>query len=96
MRGHRPANLSETTGFMTAVQDHVFSTNDCKKHVLKDPNFTNDICRKCREKLGTIQHITSACHALAQLSKSSSHHRPARTDYQMRTVKGTINAVLEI
>jgi hypothetical protein len=47
MRGHRLANLSETTGFMTAIQDQVFNTSDCKKHVLKDPNITNDFCRKC-------------------------------------------------
>ena len=51
---------------MTAIQDQIFSTIGCKKHVLKDPNITNDIYRKCREKLGTIQHVTSACHALAQ------------------------------
>jgi hypothetical protein len=91
MRGHRLAKLSETTGFMTAIQDQVFSTNDCKKHVLEDPNITNGLCRKCREKLGTTQHITSACHALAQDDYS---HRPSRIDYQMWTVKGTINAVL--
>jgi hypothetical protein len=51
---------------MTAIQDQIVSTNDCKKYVSKDPNITNDICRRCREKLGTIQHVTSACHALAQ------------------------------
>jgi len=51
---------------MTAIQDKAFSTNDCKKHALKDPNITSDIFRKCREKLGTIQHITSACRALVQ------------------------------
>jgi hypothetical protein len=40
----------ETTGFMIAIQDQVISNNNYKKHILKDTNTTNDICRPCREK----------------------------------------------
>ena len=40
------------------------STINYKKHILRD--FTDDIFRKCREKLETIQHISGACSALAQ------------------------------
>jgi hypothetical protein len=53
----------ERTGFMIAIQDKVISTNNYKQHILKDLNTTN-ICRKCRQKLETIQHITGACCAL--------------------------------
>ena len=37
----------ETTGFMIAIQDHVISNIYYKQHILKDPNTTNSICRKC-------------------------------------------------
>jgi hypothetical protein len=42
--------VPETTGFMIAIQNQASSTKYYKKHILKDPNTTNDICLKCREK----------------------------------------------
>jgi len=37
----------ETTGFMIAIQDQVISNIYYKQHILKEPNTTNSICRKC-------------------------------------------------
>jgi hypothetical protein len=34
-----------------------------KKYILKDNDITKDTCRKCREKLETLQNVTVArCH----------------------------------
>jgi len=79
--------LSEKSGFMTVIQDQVFSNNDHKKHVLKDPNITNDIFRKCRENLGTIQHTTSACCALAQGNYIHHQNQVAIIVHQELTIK---------
>jgi hypothetical protein len=38
----------------------VIITNNYKKCILKDPNITDDACRKCQEKSETIQDITGA------------------------------------
>jgi hypothetical protein len=65
----------ETTGFTTAIQDQVISIKNYKKHVLKAPNITNDIYKKFKEKLQTIQHITSTCRALAQGNYTDHHHQ---------------------
>jgi hypothetical protein len=40
----------ETNGFMIHIQHHVITTTNYKKHNSKDPNITNDICRKYWEK----------------------------------------------
>jgi len=32
-----------------------------KKYILKDKDITKDTCRKCREKLETLQNVTVAC-----------------------------------
>jgi hypothetical protein len=77
----------ETTGFMIAIQDHVISTNNYKKCILKDPNITNDICRKCREKLEGIQHITGACCALAQDDYTHRHNKVAIIVHQELAIK---------
>ena len=50
---------------MIADQYQVISTNSYKNYILKDLNITNDICRKCRDKLGIIQRITDTYRALA-------------------------------
>jgi hypothetical protein len=49
----------ETTGFMIANENQVICTSNCRKYILNDPNTTNDISRKCREKFKkNIQNIT--------------------------------------
>jgi hypothetical protein len=69
----------ETTGFMTIMQDQVISTNNYKEHILKNPNITNNICRKCQQKLETIQHITGTCSALAKGDYTPCHNQVATT-----------------
>lgn len=39
-------NFPQTIGFMIAFQDQISSTDNCKKHIFKNPNTTNDICSK--------------------------------------------------
>jgi hypothetical protein len=65
--------LPATTGFMIKIQDLVTSNNNYK-HILKDLNITNYICRKCQEKLETIQHIIGACCTLAQGNYTHHHN----------------------
>jgi hypothetical protein len=89
----------KTTGFMIATQDQVITTNNYKKCILKDPNITNDICRKCREKSETIQQITFACRALAQGYYTHPHSQVASIVHEELAIKrglseGTTNAVL--
>lgn len=62
--------LPAATGFMIAIQDLDISNNNYK-HILKDLNITNYICRIC-QKLETIQHIIGACCTLAQ--RNYTHH----------------------
>jgi hypothetical protein len=47
----------ETTWFMISIQGQVCSNSNCEKYVLKDPNATNDICKKFRQKSGAMQHV---------------------------------------
>jgi hypothetical protein len=79
--------FSEITGFMIAIQDQVTSTSNYGKHVLKDLNITNDICRKCREELETIQRITDACHALVQGGDTHCHSQVVNTVHQELAIK---------
>jgi len=37
--------LSETEGFLTAIQDQVILTRNYKKYILKQPD-TNELCRR--------------------------------------------------
>ena len=68
--------------------EQVISVNNYKEYISRDPNITNDIRRKCREKLENIQCITSEYRALAQADytdrKSCSRHFSSRNGYQMR------------
>ena len=59
------------------TQDQAISTNNYKKHILNDPNTTNDACSKCREKSDNIQHKTDACRALNPGDCNHSHHAVA-------------------
>jgi hypothetical protein len=79
---------------MIAIEDEVISASNYKKHVLKDPNTTNDTCRKCQERPQTIQHITAACPALAQRDYTHRNSQVANIGHQMWTVKVSTSAVL--
>jgi len=56
--------FAETEGFLTAIQDQVILTRNCKKYILKQPD-TDELCRRCGKESETIQHITAACEQLA-------------------------------
>jgi len=58
-----------------------------RRHCLKDMNITNDICRKFRKKLETIQHITLAPHALAQDDYSHCHNQVTNIFHQELAIK---------
>jgi hypothetical protein len=87
----------ETAGFMIATQNQAVSTTNFKRHILKDPNTTNDICRKCRQKQKLCK-ICMSCTSSGRLhpsSQSSSQHCPSRIGYQMWTVKGATSAIIK-
>ena len=56
----------ETEGFVIAIQDQVIATKNYHKHIIKDPNVTDDRCRMCGGMSETIQHVTSGCRVLAR------------------------------
>jgi predicted amidophosphoribosyltransferase len=72
---------------MITIQDQATSNNNYKKHILKDQNITNNICRKCREKLETIQIITGACHAPAQGDYTHCHNEVANIVHPELAIK---------
>ena len=83
-----------------AIQDQAISTNNYKKHVLNDPNTTNDACSKSRETSDNIQHKTDACRALTPGDCTHRHHIvankhcPQTSGYLMWILTRTTNAVL--
>jgi hypothetical protein len=84
----------ESTGFMIAIQNLVISTNNYKKYILKDPNSTNNICRR-----ETTPHISGACRALAQDDHTKRYSYVANIGHQELAIKcglskGTTNAIL--
>jgi hypothetical protein len=48
--------VPETAWFVVFIHSQVCIINNCEKHIIKAPNTTNDICRKFRQRSGTIQH----------------------------------------
>ena len=79
---------------MITIQDHDVNNSNYKKHVLKDPDTNKEICRKCQQKLETIQHITVAFRALAQDDYTHRHSQVANTVHQELAIRGTTNALL--
>ena len=91
----------EKNGFMIANQNQVICTSNYWKYILKDPNTTNDISRKCREKLKTIQNIIGVYRARAlgdfiprqnQVSiKNWPSHVDCQWDHQCHIIKMSLN-----
>jgi len=79
--------FSQTTGFITAMQERGISTNNYYKYSLKDPNIATYICRKCGEKPETIQHITDACRALTPGDDTHRHNQVANIVHQELPIK---------
>jgi len=73
--------FTETEGFLTAIQDQVILTRNCKKHILKQPN-TDGPCRRCGKESETIQHITAACEELAPTEYVKRHDGVAKVIHQ--------------
>ncbi|KAL0812006.1 hypothetical protein ABMA28_009402 [Loxostege sticticalis] len=81
------ALFPETEGFIIAIQDQVINTRNYKKYILKDPNLTNDKCRKCNRLPETIQHITSACPSLTQTDYTHRHNQICNIIHQKIALK---------
>jgi hypothetical protein len=67
--------------------EQVISMNNYKEHISSDPNITNDIRRKCREKLENIQHITSEYRALVQVDYTNRNSHVADISHQELVIK---------
>jgi len=72
---------------MIAIKDQVIGTNNYKGYVVKDPNITNNMYRKCRGELETIQHITSEYHAPVQGNCAHLHNQVTNIIHQELTIK---------
>lgn len=77
----------ETEGFMIAIQDQVINTKNYRKHIIKDPQITNDKCRRCHMQPETIQHITGACTTLTQTDYTHRHNQIANIIHQKLALK---------
>jgi len=55
--------FAKTEGFLTAIQNQVILTKNYEKYILKQPHI-DELCRRCRKELETIQHIITACEQL--------------------------------
>ncbi|KAL1447199.1 hypothetical protein WDU94_005635 [Cyamophila willieti] len=71
----------ETEGFIMAIQDQVIKTKNYVKYIEK-LDVPNDTCRVCHQVSETIQHITSACSALAQTEYLYRHNLSAKIVHQ--------------
>jgi hypothetical protein len=78
--------FSETEGFMIAIQDKVISTNNYRKHIIKEANV-DDKCRKCNTKGETIEHIVSGCKMLCQTDYLHRHNQVANIIHQRLAIK---------
>ncbi|XP_063891872.1 uncharacterized protein LOC135117208 [Helicoverpa armigera] len=72
----------ETEAFMMAIQDQVIDTRNYQKYIIRIPNLPTDTCRHCHSSSETIQHITSACRALAQTDYKHRHDQVASIVHQ--------------
>jgi hypothetical protein len=60
---------------VTNVEHEMYSeTCNCKRDILKDPNFASGICRKLREKSQTVRHRASRCMSCNSSRRLSSLH----------------------
>jgi hypothetical protein len=72
---------------MIAIQCQVIYTNNYKNYILNDPKITARMCSQCRQKLETIQHTSSACHALAPGDYNHHHNQVASIVHQEPAIK---------
>lgn len=72
---------------MVTIKDQVIGTNNYKCYVVKNPNITNNMYRKCLGELETIQHITSEYHAPVQGNYIHHHNQVTNIIHQEVTIK---------
>lgn len=72
----------ETEGFTLAIQDQVIATRNYKKYIMKDPNTTDDKCRKCHQFPETIDHITAGCKLMVESEYTNRHNTAAKIIHQ--------------
>jgi len=72
---------------MITIKDQVIITNNYKDYVVKDPNVTNNMYRKCWGELETIQHMTGECNAPIQGTYTHHHNQVANIIHQELTIK---------
>ncbi|CAK1584730.1 unnamed protein product [Parnassius mnemosyne] len=77
----------ETEAFMLAIQDQVIDTRNFQRHIIRAPNLRTDTCRHCHSSPENIQHITSACRALAQTDYKHRHDQVASIIHQHLALK---------
>ena len=64
---------AETEGFLIAAQDQSLATNVYKAKIIKDG--TDPLCRICKKKDETVDHLISACEVLAPKEYTIRHNR---------------------
>jgi hypothetical protein len=72
----------ETEGFIIAIQDQVVATRNYLKYIVKDPNTSDDKCRRCGTMQETVQHILAGCTMLAQTAYKNRHDNVGKIVHQ--------------
>jgi len=67
--------------------EQVINMNNYKAYISRDPNITNIVCRKFREKLENIQRITSEYRALAQVDYTNRNSHVADISHTELVIK---------
>ena len=67
--------------------EQIISVINYKEYISRDPNISNDIRRKCREKLENIQRITSEYRALPQTDYTNCKSHLADISHQELVIK---------
>lgn len=74
--------FAETEGLVIAIQDRVVSTLNYRKHIIKDPAVTSDLCRLCNSTSESIEHVVSGCQYLAPKEYTVRHNNVAKILHQ--------------
>lgn len=75
----------ETEGFIHAIQDQVVATRNHRKYIFKEN--VEDRCRRCNQMGETVQHLLSACSAMAQTEYLQRHNLSCRIIHQKLALK---------
>ncbi|KAL1448253.1 hypothetical protein WDU94_000033 [Cyamophila willieti] len=73
--------MSETEGFIHAIQDQVMKTRNYMKHIMK-VQIDTELCRLCNQVTESIQHLSSGCSVLAPKEYTTRHNLVANVIHQ--------------